>query len=148
MWYNCTDHRPDYHKWLKDDKFCRSQIMFTETPRPGPGRPSAGPGLSSAGAQVTGHGRCDTICRLPCSLQPLPAEAPRPRPRLSTAEDWARARQEVEERRERARLAEREEVDRRRRQQERDNSEAVRIARSKLLDKVTIDISDIIPCSL
>ena len=82
------------------------------------------------------------MCRLPCSLQPLEPEHPRPRPRLETEADWERARLEVEQRRERERREEAAIVERARHLLERGQSEAVRIARSKRLDQVTLYCSD------
>ena len=88
--------------------------------------------------------RCSTVCRLPSSLQTLSPERPRPRAWLSSDEAWARARREVEERRERMRRQEMEVVEKTRRQQEREQSEAVRVARTKLLDQVNITLADLV----
>ena len=133
MWYKCTDHKPDYQKWLRDDKYFQGQIAFNTT------RPQTQNYVSSSSfpsASVTGSGRCNTICRLPCSLQPLNSENSKPRTWLNSEEAWNLAKKEVEERKERLRLEEKEIVERAIRKQEREQSEAVRIARTRLLDKV------------
>ena len=135
MWYKCTDHKPDYQKWLRDDKFFQGQIAFNRTQPPTQNYISSS---TSPSATVTGSGRCDTICRLPCSLQPLNSEHSRPKTWLSSDHAWDMAKKEVEQRKERLRLEEQEIVEKAIRKQERDQSEAVRIARTKLLDKVII----------
>ena len=134
MWLRSTEHKPDIDKWIRDETQCRTHIQLSSGARHGAGGQVRG--MSRPGARVTGHRRCDTVCRLPCSLQPLDPGHPRPRPRLETEADWARARLEVEERRERERQEEAGLVKKSRHMQEREQSEAVRIARSKLLDKV------------
>ena len=137
MWRRSIEHRPDIDKWIKDDIMTRDMIQFSASARPQAGGQMAG--VLGPGARVTGQGRCDTVCRLPCSLQPLEPEHPRPRPRLETEADWARARLEVEQRRERERREEAAKVERARHSLERGQSEAVRIARTKLLDQVFLD---------
>ena len=81
--------------------------------------------------------------RLPSSLQPGPVEEAKPRPWLSSDEAWERARREVEERRERKLAADLEKAAKARKQLERNESEAVREAKTKLLDKVFKDNSSI-----
>ena len=85
---------------------------------------------------MPGEAQCGTVCRLPSSLAPLSPLRPRPRPWLEGEEAWARARQEVEERRDRRRREELRLVETVRRRQEREQSEAVRLARTRLLDQV------------
>ena len=138
MWRRCTEHRPDIDKWIRDDIQTRGMIQFSSAPRSQAG--AAIVSVLGPGAQVTGHGRCDAVCRLPCSLQPLEPGHPRPRPRLETEADWAAARLEVEARRERERREEAARTERARNQLERGQSEAVRIARTKLLDQVCFSV--------
>ena len=76
---------------------------------------------------------------LPCSLQPCPAGSPRPKSWLCSEEAWAQARREVEERRRKVEEAELEMAEAARKQLERNTSQAVREARTKLLDKVRED---------
>ena len=77
--------------------------------------------------------------RLASSLQPGPVEEAKPRPWLSSDEAWEQARREVEDRRERKLAADLEKADKARKQLERNESEAVREAKTKLLDKVFKD---------
>lgn len=100
MWRRSTDHHVDIDKWIRDDIQTRALVQFSSAARPQAG-------VRPPGAMVSGqHTRCDPVCRLPCSLQPLEAGHPRPRPRLETEADWERARLEVEARRERERREE------------------------------------------
>ena len=73
--------------------------------------------------------------RVPCSLAPGPLEEARPRPWLQGEEAWARARREVEERRERRSREEQAMAEEARRRLGREESEAVREARSRELDR-------------
>ena len=99
MWRRSTEHNVDIDKWIRDDIQTRALVQFSSSSS----RPQASRVMVS-GQQNT---RCgDPVCRLPCSLQPLEPGHPRPRPRLETEADWARARQEVEARRERGRREE------------------------------------------
>ena len=101
MWRRSTEHNVDIDKWIRDDIQTRALVQFTSSSS---SRPQASRMMVSSGQQNT---RCsDPVCRLPCSLQPLEPGHPRPRPRLETEADWARARQEVEARRERGRREE------------------------------------------
>ena len=98
MWRRSTEHNVDIDKWIRDDIQTRALVQFSSSSS----RPKASRMMVSSGQQNT---RCsDPVCRLPCSLQPL--EPGHPRPRLETEADWARARQEVEARRERGRREE------------------------------------------
>ena len=133
MWRRSTEHNVDIDKWIRDDIQTRALVQFTSSSS---SRPQASRVMVS-GQQNT---RCsDPVCRLPCSLQPLEPGHPRPRPRLETEADWERARLEVERRRERERREEAAKVERARHSLERGQSEAVRIARTKLLDQVFLD---------
>ena len=69
-------------------------------------------------------------------MQPGPVEEQKPRPWLSSEEAWDQARREVEERRRQKLAADLEKAENARRQLERDTSQAVREAKTKLLDKV------------
>ena len=86
---------------------------------------------SELGEERWGHGD-----RVPSTLQPGPVEEPKPRPWLSSDEAWAQARREVEERRKQKLAADLEKAEIARRQLERNTSQAVREAKTKLLDKV------------
>ena len=97
MWRRCTEHNVDIDKWIRDDIQTRALVQFSSSSRP----------QTQTRVMASGQNtRCDPVCRLPCSLQPLEPGHPRPRPRLETEADWARARQEVEDRRERGRREE------------------------------------------
>ena len=97
MWRRSTEHNVDIDKWIRDDIQTRALVQFSSSSS----RPQASRVMASG--QNT---RCDPVCRLPCSLQPLEPGHPRPRPRLETEADWDRARQEGEDRRERGRREE------------------------------------------
>ena len=81
--------------------------------------------------------KCASNGRLPSSLQPGPVEEAKPRSWLTSDQAWEQARREVEERRERKKAADLERANKARRQLERNESEAVREAKTKLLDKVS-----------
>ena len=72
---------------------------------------------------------------LPSILQPGPVEEVKPRPWLSSYQAWENAMREVEERREKKLAADLEKADKARKQLERKESENVREAKTKLLDK-------------
>lgn len=130
MWYACNDHQPNVNKWLRDDSLTRDQISLTSR-RTG----ARSYNVPDTFKTMNSHRRCPTICRLPCSLQPLQEDNVKPRPWLSSEEAWESARREIAERKERIRKQELEFVETARRQLEREQSEAVRIARTKTLDR-------------
>ena len=137
MWHKTTEHRPNYEKWLREETQCKSKMIFDSSTEPR-GSKMTSTTSSFFVAPVT-YGRCDTICRLPCSLQPLPEDHRKPRSSISSEEDWERAKIEIAERKQRMRLQEQKTVDAAIKRLERDESEAVRIARTKALDKGRFD---------
>ena len=135
MWHKTTEHRPNYEKWLKEETRNKSKIIFDASTAL---RNSNMSSTTSFFVAPINHGRCDTICRLPCSLQPLPEDHRKPRSSMSSKEDWERAKIEIAERKERMRLNEQKTVEAAIKKLEREESEAVRIARTKALDKESI----------